>query len=371
MDRVCTRCIGDNDLKQWIRNQSGPRGCDYCNTSYAPTVELSDLCEYIEACICQYWGRAVDQLPYISREGGYQGRTLDTYDVIYDRMELDLPLDTHDSLRWAIAEGVGDEVWCDYDWLSLDPDVAMISGWTQFCNVVKHKRRFFFQKQGFDPEDRDSYSPLAILHAIAIYSERHNLIKTINPGTRLYRARDDLKHPRYPANEFGPPPYDFCQNNRMNPAGVPMLYASFNRSAAVKEVKKTSAALGRFTTTHPLRVLDLTQLAPEPGYFADTGRNSAMQLSFLNHFSEKIMQPVARDNLVHVEYVPSQIVTEYLRDYPFKSGSIDGVLYGSVASPGHKNVVLFIDTLDATAPSAPTNHFPPLKFYGAIMHSLP
>ncbi|WP_274923594.1 HEPN-associated N-terminal domain-containing protein [Pseudomonas aeruginosa] len=350
MDRVCTRCIGDDDLKQWMRKQGGPRGCDYCNTSYAPTVELQDLCDYIESCICQYWGRAVEQLPYESREGGYQGRTWDTYEVIFDEMELDLPLDTKDSLRYAIAEGVGDELWCDYDWLSLDQDVAMISGWSRFCNVVKHKRRFFFQEQDYDPEDRDSYSPLAILHAIAVYSERHHLIKTIRPSTRLYRARDDLKHPRYPANEFGPPPYNVCQSNRMNPAGVPMFYASFDRSTAVKEVKQERAALGRFTTTHPLRVLDLTQLPPEPGYFADTERDSAMQLSFLNHFAAKIMQPVARDNLVHVEYVPSQIVTEFLRDYLFNGGNLDGVLYGSVASPGRKNVVLFVDTLNAIAP---------------------
>lgn len=311
MDRVCTRCVGDNDLKQWICKQRGPRGCDYCNTYYAPTVELADLCDYIESCICQYWGRAVEQLPYVSRDGGYQGHTWDTYEVIFDEMELDLPLDTRDTLRLAIAEGIGDEAWCDYDWLSMDPDVAMISGWSQFCNIVKHKRRFFFQEQGCNHEDRDSYPPLSILHAIAIYSEQHHLIRTINPGTRLYRARDDLEHPKYPDEEFGPPPYHVCQSNRMNPAGVPMFYASFNRSTPIKEVKKTKAAIGRFITTHPLRVLDLTKLPPKPGYFADTRRDSAMQLSFLNHFAHEIMQPVARDNLVHVDYVPSQIVTEY------------------------------------------------------------
>ena len=370
MNRVCTRCIGDNDLKSWIRAKGGSRGCDYCRTSYAPTVELSELCEHIEFCICQYWGRAVDQLPYESAEGGYQGRTWDTYDIVFDKMCLDLPLDQKDSLRYAIVGGVGDEIWCDYDWLSLDEDVAMISSWARFCEVVKHKRRFFFQDQGYDPEDRDSHSPLAILHTIATYSEKQQLIKTISPGTKLYRARDDLVHPKHSADAFGPPPTYVCQNNRMNPAGVPMFYAAFKRSTAVKEVKATKAALGRFTTTQHLRVLDLTQLPPEPGYFADTRRDSAMQLSFLNHFANEIMQPVGRDQLVHVEYVPSQIVTEFLRDYPFEGGSIDGVLYNSVASPGAKNVVLFIDTLNTPSPSASLNGLSPLQFYGAIMHSL-
>ena len=127
--------------------------------------------------------------------------------------------------------------------------------------------------------------------------------------------------------------------------------------------------MGRFTTEYSLRLLDLTRLPRKPGYFAPVERDVAMQLSFLN-FARAIMKPVERDNLVHVDYAPSQIVTEYLRDYPFSDGPIDGVLYGSVAVAGTKNVVLFLDTLDARAPSSARGLCSPLKFTGASMHKL-
>ncbi len=370
MNRVCTGCIGDEDLKVWIREQEGGRGCDYCETHQAPTADLENLCNYITSCIGQYWGTAVEQLPYESREGGYQAETLDTYDVLFEEIMLELPRDRTDRLRMDIISCVEDELWCAYDWLTLDQDEAMISSWSRFCEKVKHDRRFFFMGEERDPDDRDSYTPLELLQSIARYSQRYDLIQDLPAGTVLYRARDDMEKPNPQADQYGPPPTTVCQSNRMNPAGIPMFYGSFTRGTAVSEVKAKKAAVGRFTTKYSLRLLDLTRLPRKPGYFAPVERDVAMQLSFLNHFSSAIMKPVERDNLVHVDYAPSQIVTEYLRDYPFSDGPIDGVLYGSVAVPGKKNVVLFLDTLDARAPSAARGLGSPLKFTGANMHKL-
>lgn len=58
------------------------------------------------------------------------------------------------------------------------------------------------------------------------------------------------------------------------------------------------------------------------------------------------MQPVARDDRIHTDYVPSQVVTEFLREHKFEAGSLDGIMYGSVAAPGKRNLVLFLDTLE-------------------------
>ncbi len=370
MNRVCTGCIGDEDLKGWIRQQKGGRGCDYCDKRQSPTVELEELCDYITSCIRRYWGSAVEQLPYDTREGGYQDETLDTHDVIFEEMMLELPSDKADSLRWDIIKYVVDDVWCAYDWLTLDQDKAMISSWARFCDMVKHDRRFFFMNGESDPNDRDTYTPLELLQSIARYSQKYRMIQNLPEGTTLYRARDDLDKPDPQADQYGPPPTNVCQSNRMNPAGIPMFYGAFKQGTAVREVKAKKAAVGSFTTTYSLRLLDLTQLPSKPGYFAPVERDTSMQLSFLNHFASAIMKPVERDNLVHVDYAPSQIVTEYLRDYPFTGGPIDGVLYGSVAAPGAKNVVLFINSLVARAPSASRGQASPLKFKGACMHKL-
>lgn len=355
-NRVCTRCIGDEDLKAWIQNKNGPRGCDFCRTYVASTVTVTDLCEHMESCICNYWGTVIDQVSWDSQEGGYQAVTWDTWEIVFDEIGLDLPLDSSGDLYQAILQSLSDEVWCDYDWLCLDEDEAMKLSWSKFCEVVKHQRRFFFQMVGYDPEDLDSIAPLSMLNAIAAYSERHRLIRTLNPGTRLYRARPNFNMKNPPAKEFGPPPRSVCQSNRMNPAGVPMFYGALDKKTAVLEVKALEASVGYFQTAIPLRVLDLTKLPKPPGYFADVARSISMELRFLNQFKTDIMQPIDRDDRVHTEYVPSQIVTEFLRDYEFRSGKLAGIMYGSVASPGKNNVVLFLDTL---TPEGVGFHSPP------------
>lgn len=371
MERVCTRCVGDEDLKAWIRFQNGPRGCDFCETAVTPTASLDDFCEHLEACISRYWGSPEDQMGYCSQEGGWLGCTYDTETIVFDYCELALPLDQSGALDDAIRWNLGDDLWCDYDWLSLDEDRAMILGWDRFCKRIKHERRYFFHRIGEDPDDRDSYCPVSLLAAIAHFSSTHGLIRDLPIGTRLYRARPHFIMRNPPASQFGPPTRESCQNNRMNPAGVPMFYGSLDPNTTVKEIKSDYARVGRFITTKPLRILDLTQLPPTPSYFSPKERKSTMELSFLNHFAYTIMLPVDREDRAHVDYLPSQVVTEYLRDYQFSGGKLDGILYGSVASPGKLNVVLFMETLDPAVPpfSSPTT--PILTFLGARAVRLP
>jgi hypothetical protein len=46
-----------------------------------------------------------------------------------------------------------------------------------------------------------------------------------------------------------------------------------------------------------------------------------------------VMQPVATDQRVHVDYLPSQVVTEFVRDYEFQDETIDGISYASTVHP--------------------------------------
>lgn len=371
MDNVCARCIGDEDLKAWIRDRKGRRGCDFCNGYTAPTAPLSELCEYIEACLSDYYGQAVDQLPWNSREGGYQGCTWTTDELVFDECQLDLPRDISGRLQQAIYFCLSDDLWCDYDWLRLDEDEAMKSAWSHFCTTVKHERRFFFHNKGADPEDLDSYSALGILSAIAHLAELLGLVRTQSAGLRLYRARPGFKQRSPSAKDFGPPPRNVCQTNRMNPAGVPMFYGALDPKTAVREVREEEARVGYFQVARPLLILDLTKIPPVPGVFSSKDRRTRLYLSFLHHFALDIMQPVARDDRVHTEYVPSQVVTEFLREHSFNAGQLDGVMYGSVVSPGKRNIVLFIEDLEPK--DSPYGLSPPLplRFLRAKTVKLP
>lgn len=346
MEKVCSRCFGDPDIKQWISEQEGRRGCDFCGGYTSPTARINDLCKWLEEALSRYYGRAVDQLPWNSREGGYQGRTWSTEELLFDRVGLDLPLDYNGELQQAIAYPLSDEIWCDHDCSVLDEDQAMRFAWDSFCTVIKHERRFFFHHIGEDDRSPDAFSSLGILTAIAQLAEALDLVRIQQPGLRLYRARPGFDGRSPSAKDFGPPPRHVCQSNRMNPAGVPMFYGALDPRTAVKEVKEQESRVGYFQVTEPLFLLDLSKIPPVPGFFSDEPLRRRLHLSFLHYFANEIMQPVARDDRVHTEYVPSQVVTEFLREHEFEAGRLDGVMYGSVASPGKRNVVLFLEDLE-------------------------
>ena len=343
--QVCSSCFADSDLRSWIRSNNGPRGCDACGGYDSPTISLGEICEFIEGSIGKYWGLAAEQLPYESAEGGYQGRTWDTAEIVFDEIGLELPRDRKDRLYDAIVHTLTDEVWCDYDWLTLDDDVALKTSWERFCEIVKHQRRFFFHTLGGNDDDMDSYSCASLLRTIAQMSERLGLIRKLPAGTLLWRARPDIKRgTRVNWRDFGPPPKEFAnQSNRMNPAGIPMMYVASSAAGATKETRSTSSRVGCWRSLREVRILDLRNLPAIPGIFSDAPRQETLGLSFLNSFAKAITSPVARDDRVHVEYLPSQVVSEFLRDFEFEDGRLDGVAYKSVVDQRTWNVALFVE----------------------------
>jgi len=108
----------------------------------------------------------------------------------------------------------------------------------------------------------------------------------------------------------------------------------------------------------PLRVLDLRRLPRVPGLFSDAARDHRLALRFLHHFADDIMTPVARDQRVHVDYLPSQVVTEFLRDYAFDEGKVDGIAYGSSIHRIGWNVALFAGPVDLGLEDPEWGHAP-------------
>lgn len=344
--RVCSSCIGDPDLRAWIRTIGGARGCDACGRSDSPTCDFEDLCGRIESCLAQYWGSAVEQLPYDSREGGYQGSTWETDELLFDKVGLDLPRDKNDRLRYAILAGITDDLWCDYDWLTLDEDVALRTSWERFCETVKHHKRFFFHSEGTD--DRDSYTPASLLREISSICEGMGLIRILPTANNLWRARPDMSRgTKVSATDFGPPPPSLAlQSNRMNPPGIPMMYAASSVSVALRESRSTEAMVGKWKPLRPLKILDLRKLPEVPGLLSGADRRHRLALRFLHHFSGEITKPVPRDRRVHVDYLPSQVVTEFFRDYSFQGVRLDGIAYPSSLSAKGWNIALFADEYD-------------------------
>ncbi|OYW82154.1 MAG: hypothetical protein B7Z26_03880 [Asticcacaulis sp. 32-58-5] len=127
----------------------------------------------------------------------------------------------------------------------------------------------------------------------------------------------------------------------MNPPGIPMFYGADNAELATAETRGKAVSVGKFVTTRETRILDLASMPAVPGFFSEASREERYALSFLHDFAKVIIQPVARDNRTHIDYIPTQVFTEYLRDYPFADGNIDGVRYRSATGEAGTNVVMF------------------------------
>ena len=134
----------------------------------------------------------------------------------------------------------------------------------------------------------------------------------------------------------------------MSPAGIPMFYAGDEADTALEETASEPGrfAVGRFETIRDAMVLDLTAIPELPSLFEpiseDAGTPPRRILKFLRFIASQISRPIERDDRVHIEYVPTQVITEFVRSRRLPDGRlVDGIKYRSSVRPGYTSYVLF------------------------------
>src|SRR5260370_39315287 len=93
-------------------------------------------------------------------------------------------------------------------------------------------------------------------------------------------------------------------------------------------------------------IVDFAQVPKIPSIFEpihDTLEyNPRRLLIFLHALARDISRPIERDDRVHIEYVSTQVVTEYLRSKATIDGrKVEGVRYSSSRHEGGSSLVLF------------------------------
>ena len=132
-----------------------------------------------------------------------------------------------------------------------------------------------------------------------------------------------------------------------------MFYGSDDRETAVAEIDDDPAlgiAVGTFQTTRDATVLDLTRLPRRLGFFEQQSDSSDVDryaLNFLHHFVKSLAAKVEPGAQEHIDYVPTQVVTEWFRTaFRHRRTAVDGIRYMSAQRPGGKSLVLFADRYD-------------------------
>ena len=147
------------------------------------------------------------------------------------------------------------------------------------------------------------------------------------------------------AKELGSPPPACAEYNRMSGVGISMFYGAESEDTALAEIRSNSnqaVTVGSWTPTREIVYLDLLAARPIPSIFDMNERINRTWLRFLAGFADDLARPInVKDR--GLEYIPTQIVTEYIRDHlKTEDGRyIDAIRYGSATEEGGVCWVVF------------------------------
>ena len=346
---VCAECFADSGVREFIEYNEIKTQCSFCNgkPDDAPVAWLEQVMDHIKTCLYEEYDDAAGQLAY--DEGEYIGPHWDTEELLLYVIGLDLPRDNGEKLLTELLGRLEDITWCEKDAYGLDDRNRARFSWALFCEVVMHRRRFFFSDYEEEPYD-ETYSPGEVLDKLFQDAERYDLFQVLPPETKLFRARfQKAGNEITTARDLGPPPKGLAnQSNRMSPPGIPMFYACDSSETALRETANEGGqfTIGCFETRRPATILDLTDIPSVPSLLQAIPDSLEFRprevLGFLNHVASEMSRPIQRDGRVHINYIPTQVVTEYIRSKLISENvRIDGIKYASAVHPGFASYVIF------------------------------
>ena len=337
---VCSGCVDEDALEAILRqNEDAATHCDFCYGF--PAAPLDVLLKAFVGGLRNEYENALDGVGWDGREGGYQWNPQwDTWDLISEYEEVF----SNDRLIDAVRKAVHDITWVEFDFATRRRDVVLMETWERFCEAVKHETRFVLWLL---PQNEDlgagEISPSEILDHIEPLVEHLDLVRYLPAGRRFWRAQTHSEPIiDHSASRLGTVPRELAlQPHRMSPAGIPMFYGADDMVTAIEEVvhsledtdEDMYVTCGQFELTADLPVVSLTGLPAEPSMFDPELGAMRRQIRFLRMFVRQLssrVQPLYEQ----IDYVPTQIVCEYLLHVHGGGNRARGLVYYSSLSEG-------------------------------------
>lgn len=348
---VCCHCVEDVYLKGLIRHQMTGVTCSYCHAKTRKAAPVASIMPTIAETLFRHYSDATFAGCTFDREAP-EPVYLTTQDALSN-----LPLECHDDLMDDVVNGFVNQQWLEAPddglYLQSQAHEEWAWSWDKFSNTVKHQTRFHFAKQTKRNSGDTLLSAAEMLPFLGSLVRKHRMVRTVRSGTVIFRARQRLPNADWPldAKNLGAPQPGIAIAGRMNPAGIAYFYASFEQGTAIDEVvprqiepAQKTVAVGTWKTTRDVFVLDLTDIFL-PSVFDASKKREHQGALFLTHFLNAISQPISRDGSEHVDYVPTQVVSEYFAQVfkPIANSSkrIDGIKFASAEISAGRNLVFF------------------------------
>lgn len=348
---ICSNCVSPQPLKRLIDAEGASGTCSYCH-SIGSVIASKSLFEYIYARVKENVAAEEDLSDFehnMIYQGGSDEIKVSGYEVVLGEW-FDLGNEVYfgDLCAQVPEEFVVNQRGEDthfYDDNGLLERNFYEDRWGRFIDGIRHAHRFF------NPDARTFLDSIFQMLISADNRLRAEVIRTLERGTELYRARsvssaaiakeiaDD------PASQLGATPKDRSSSQRMTPNGISALYCALERTTCLSEIRSITGdavVSVAFTPVTEIKLLDLTALDRVESAsmtILDKGYLDSLHLkTFLKSLVKKMSRPKGRND--ELSYLSTQVVFEYLR---LRFGSqVDGLLFPSVQTGEQgTNVVLF------------------------------
>jgi hypothetical protein len=342
---ICSHHIKEQFIKATIIRKGSKNRCNYCG-KIRKAVQLHEVLKLIIIGIECIYEMANDSRYFDSAaEHGFASDTCEFNEVFYDIIQ-DLEINSSNLESDLFKYLNNDQIYSRKDEYGGDDDF-LIDLWQDFKQVVKHEARFVFHfKHIF--KKFNSVDPVEILDDLKSSILKFNLFRYVGNNDIIYRCRQHQFE-----NEILPTGKNIASNleincikqNRMSPAGISMFYGSPHKELCISEVvnykytKYPYYTTAIFKPSSSLKLVDLTMIPNSPSIFDKENNDTIGSLAFLRDFAKDISKPLL--NAASIDYVPTQIVTEFIRYNP--KLKVDGLVYPSSKNDGKENIVLFFN----------------------------
>ena len=359
---LCSAHYSNEFLRDFILKHGREGTCSFCDNK-GIVVDFSEFVSYVGGRLADYlediddaglplansfYDDDEEEIPGLVRRGVYiapedaeyyesNREAMIEFGLLSDLDTLDKDISSHLYLGGKIRR--------DPTSFLLSEELSYL--WDRFCTLVKTSQRYTFFKSSLFDKTPIEFNEHGLFDILSELGGLVHLVEGILPAdTTLYRCRPAKEGEIVDGfKDCTSPPVSKARANRLSPSGISMFYGSFDRETPVKETKNYTKDpiiyLGSFRTKRQLTVVNLCKI-PEADFWMPNGWQ---EYSFLNQFHKEISKPLGPDDVAEIEYVPSQIFTEYLRFLckSTKGVNYDGIVYRSSLTK-KENVVLFYDS---------------------------
>jgi len=359
---ICGYCIEEEYLQKYIKQNGDIDKCSYCEKT-KKVCALDEILDLIVDGIKFVYDDPVNGLGFV--DGEYvkgNGQIHNSYELLVDELGLGGSKAFED-----ILSHLPDNLWCKKEFYDFDLAEEKIYTWEYFVTQIKYNTRYFFIKEKTGIQQSIRYKePYYILDELANLIVNLDLIDNLKKDSIVFRVRKNGKNEKYiTPEELGTPKAEECiHSNRMSPAGIPMFYGSSTKETCLAELgnKKGLYTIGKWRIKKDLCILDLTKhfqfskrenryFYPNfPNIFDQSRRETIYDYSFILSFASDLSKKLEKDSKENIDYVPTQIVAEYLRKVAlFDQKHLDGICFYS-SIDGGINYALFIEQKECLKP---------------------